>query len=139
MREQLTRVRPRLVHRTEIVFQKNTAIRIALQNAPFVGRFHSVVTQKISVPNAQKMRQLLRISLAHLCCGDPAAVGARRTVDGFFCFLGDCFETPFHEIVAFQPTAEAPVLLAPLFAQPLDFDQASNHTSSISSTAIMVE
>ncbi len=111
------------IDRAKIAFQKNTAVRVALENSAFFGRFRGVFAQELFRLHAEVTGEAVRITFGDRSRGDAAAIGAGGAVDGCFDALSDRLQSPFDEVVTLHPGAKAAVFFALLFAESLDLDK----------------
>jgi len=129
MRKELAGVRPDFIDGAEIAIEKDTAVFVALENAPFIFGFNRIVVEKDGELDAQKTGQVFGIALADRGGGHAATIGASGAIDFFLNILGDRFEAALYEVVTFQPGAETLIFGTLLFAKALDLDEVGEHCS----------
>jgi hypothetical protein len=120
MGEELTRVRSRLIHRTQIPVEENTSVLVSLQHAAFFLGFDGIVAHELMEFEAEETAKVINVAVRDLGCRYTATVATRSAINLIFHFLCDRFESAFHEVVSLEPGAEASVLFAVFLPVALD-------------------
>ena len=139
MGKELTGVGAVFVNRTQLAIEKDAAVFVAFENAPFFFGFYRVIVEKDREFDTQKPGQVFGVARGDRGSGDTATIGTSCAIDLFLNILGDGFQAAFDEVVAFEPGAETLIFGALFFAEALDLDQVGKHCFQYRNKSLSLE